>query len=64
LVYPAVWTIVILIRGATDGWVPYPFLDPAQGYGVVAIYCVGVGVSIGLLGVLVVGMSRLRLVKV
>ncbi|ROP64184.1 Pr6Pr family membrane protein [Curtobacterium sp. PhB115] len=64
LIYPAVWTIVVLIRGATDGWVPYPFLDPAQGYGVVAIYCVGVGVSIGLLGVLVVGMSRLRLVKV
>lgn len=64
LVYPAVWTIVVLVRGATDGWVPYPFLDPAQGYGVVALYCLGVGVSIVLLGVLVIGMSRLRLVKV
>jgi hypothetical protein len=64
LVYPAVWVVVVLVRGATDGWVPYPFLDPAQGYGVVAIYVVGIAVSIGLLGVLVVGMSRLRLVRV
>lgn len=64
LLYPAVWTTVVLLRGATDGWVPYPFLDPAQGYGVVAIYVVGIAVSITLLGILVVGMSRLRLVKV
>jgi len=64
LLYPAVWTIVILIRGATDGWVPYPFLNPDLGYGVVALYCLGVAASIVLLGVLVVGMSRLRLVKV
>ncbi|TDN45817.1 hypothetical protein EDF64_102230 [Curtobacterium flaccumfaciens] len=64
LLYPAVWTIVILIRGATDGWVPYPFLNPDLGYGVVAWYCLGVAASIVLLGVLVVGMSRLRLVKV
>ncbi len=64
LLYPAVWTTVVLVRGATDGWVPYPFLDPAQGYGVVAIYVVGIAVSITLLGILVVGMSRLRLVTV
>ncbi|KQS14451.1 hypothetical protein ASG04_00785 [Curtobacterium sp. Leaf183] len=64
LVYPAVWLVVILVRGATDGWVPYPFLDPAQGYGVVALYCLGVAVFIALMGILVVGMSRLRLVKV
>ena len=36
LIYPLVWTAVVLVRGATDGWVPYPFLDPAQGYSVVA----------------------------
>jgi hypothetical protein len=63
LIYPAVWLIVILIRGATDGWVPYPFLDPDLGYGVVALYCLGVAVFIALMGVLVIGMSRLRLVK-
>ncbi|MBW4043136.1 MAG: Pr6Pr family membrane protein [Acidobacteria bacterium] len=38
LVYPLVWTAVVLLRGATDGWVPYPFLDPSQGYGVVAAW--------------------------
>jgi len=64
LLYPAVWVVVVLVRGATDGWVPYPFLDPAQGYGAVAIAVVGVGVAIALLGVLVVGMSRLRPVRV
>lgn len=64
LLYPAVWTIVVLVRGATDGWVPYPFLDPGLGYGVVGLYCLGIAVSIVLLGVLVVGMSRLRIVKV
>lgn len=64
LVYPAVWLVVVLVRGATDGWVPYPFLNPSQGYGVVALYCLGVAVFIALMGVLVVGMSRLRLVRV
>jgi hypothetical protein len=64
LVYPAVWLVVVLVRGATDGWVPYPFLDPGQGYGVVALYCLGVAVFIALMGILVVGMSRLRLVRV
>ncbi|RIX26411.1 Pr6Pr family membrane protein [Amnibacterium setariae] len=36
LAYPLLWIAVVLVRGATDGWVPYPFLSPAQGYGVVA----------------------------
>ncbi|KQO62295.1 Pr6Pr family membrane protein [Curtobacterium sp. Leaf261] len=64
LVYPIVWTIVILIRGATDGFVPYPFLDPSLGYGVVALYCVGVAVFFALLSIVVIWFSRLRLVKV
>jgi hypothetical protein len=64
LVYPIVWTVVILIRGATDGFVPYPFLNPSQGYGVVALYCVGVAVFFGLMSVVVIGISRLRLIRV
>ena len=64
LIYPAVWLVVVLVRGATDGWVPYPFLNPSLGYGVVALYCLGVALFIGLMGVLVVGMSRLRLIRV
>lgn len=64
LVYPLVWTAVILGRGATDGFVPYPFLDPRQGYGVVALYCVGVAVFFVLMSVIVIGISRIRLIKV
>lgn len=38
LVFPAVWTILTMIRGAIDGWYPYPFLDPANGgYGQVLV---------------------------
>lgn len=53
LVYPLVWLVVVLIRGATDGWVPYPFLDPAHGYGsivvvVAAILVVASLVALGL----------------
>jgi hypothetical protein len=64
LVYPAVWLVVVVIRGATDGWVPYPFLDPVSGYGVVGLYCLGVAVFIGLMGLVVVALSRLRVVRV
>lgn len=64
LIYPAVWLVVVLVRGATDGWVPYPFLSPSLGYGVVALYCLGIAVFIALMGILVIGMSRLRIVKV
>lgn len=42
LVFPLVWVVVVLLRGATDGWVPYPFLDPAAGYPSVAVYCVAI----------------------
>ncbi len=42
LLFPLVWLVVVLTRGATDGWVPYPFLDPATGYGSVSIYCVAI----------------------
>lgn len=31
LPYPLVWLIVVLVRGATDGWVPYGFLLPDRG---------------------------------
>jgi len=61
LVYPIVWTAVVLIRGATDGWVPYPFLDPAQGYGVVAGYAAAIAVLFALAGGAVLLASRLGL---
>jgi hypothetical protein len=37
-VYPLAWTGLTLVRGAADGWYPYPFLNPANlGYGLVAV---------------------------
>ncbi|MCD2498998.1 Pr6Pr family membrane protein [Microbacterium nymphoidis] len=32
LPYPVVWLVVVLIRGVTDGWVPYGFLLPERGW--------------------------------
>lgn len=31
LVFPSVWVVVTLARGAVDHWYPYPFLDHANG---------------------------------
>ncbi|GGA64495.1 hypothetical protein GCM10011490_13930 [Pseudoclavibacter endophyticus] len=59
LIYPVAWTIVVLIRGATDGWVPYPFLNPAQGYDVVALYAVAIAVLFGVASALALWVTRL-----
>lgn len=46
LVYPLVWTALTLLRGAADGWYPYPFLDPANGgYSTVAVMVVAITVG-------------------
>jgi len=63
LLYPAVWMIVVLIRGATDGWVPYPFFDPALGYGVVAAYCLGIAALTVITAAIVWALSRLRIIR-
>jgi cell division protein FtsW (lipid II flippase) len=31
LVFPLIWVVLTLARGAVDHWYPYPFLDPANG---------------------------------
>ena len=62
LIYPVVWVAVVLVRGATDGWFPYPFLDPALGYGTVALYCLGIAVAVIVVGSVVWAASRVRLV--
>lgn len=60
LVYPIAWTVVVLIRGATDGWVPYPFLDPAQGYATVTLYVLLIAVTFLAVSTAVVWWSRVR----
>ncbi len=61
LVYPLSWTIVTLVRGANDGWYPYPFLDPANGgYGSVAVAIVGVLAGVLALSALFVALGNAR----
>lgn len=60
LIYPLVWIIVILIRGATDGWVPYPFLNPEQGYGTVALYALAIAVATVVFAAITWAVSRLN----
>ena len=62
-IYPLVWLAVVLVRGATDGWVPYPFLDPATGYGSVAFYSVGIAIGVAVFGALVWALSRVRIIR-
>ena len=44
LVFPAIYLVYVIVRGASTGWYPYPFLNPANvgGYGVVAAYSIGI----------------------
>ncbi|TFC91792.1 MULTISPECIES: Pr6Pr family membrane protein [Cryobacterium] len=60
LIYPIVWIMVVLVRGATDGWVPYPFLNPAQGYGVVALYALAIAVATVVFAAIIWTVSRFR----
>lgn len=59
LLHPLIWCVVTLVRGATDGWVPYPFLDPELGYPVVFAYIGGLSVAFVAVGVGVLGVGML-----
>jgi hypothetical protein len=63
LAYPAAWFAYTLIRGASEDWYPYPFVDVSAhryGYvfGIAAILLVGFAAAA--LGFVVVGNRRLR----
>ncbi len=63
LVYPLVWTLVTVVRGAIDGWYPYPFLDPANGgYGQVAVSVVGVTVAFAVIAAAIIAIGNARTV--
>ncbi|GIG53913.1 Pr6Pr family membrane protein [Demequina activiva] len=62
MVYPLVWVGVVVIRGATDGWYPYPFMDPAQGYGAIATVVGGIVVAGVALSAVVFQATRWRTV--
>ena len=60
LPYPAVWVTVVLIRGATDGWVPYGFLLPERGVASLVLHIVGLLAAIVVAGLLVWTATRTR----
>ena len=58
--YPILWLAFTLIRGAVDGWYPYPFLDPAGGWMTVLTYVVVItGFVLGVAS-LAIAYSRVR----
>ena len=62
LLYPCVWAVVVLIRGATDGWFPYPFLDPAKGYDGIAVVIAAIFVAGLVVGSMFFKTTRWRVV--
>ena len=64
MIFPAVYVVYSLIRGAAIGFYPYPFFNPEvqNGYGGVAIYCAVMLVAFVLLaiGVRAIGNARAR----
>lgn len=60
LPYPVVWLGVVLVRGATDGWVPYGFLLPERGAASLATHVAGLLLALLASGALVWALSRIR----
>lgn len=60
LSYPLLWLVVTLIRGATDGWVPYGFLLPERGPVSLTAHVVGLLTTLLLAGAAVWLLDRLR----
>lgn len=59
LPYPIVWLAVVLVRGVTDGWVPYGFLLPERGLPSLALHVVGLLGALLAAGAIVWAASRL-----
>lgn len=58
--YPFVWLAIVLMRGATDGWVPYGFLLPENGFWSLTTTVLGLLGALIVAGTLVWFASRLR----
>jgi len=60
LIYPLVYIVYTLLRGAIVGFYPYPFLNPAKvgGYGVVTLYCIAIFVAFLIVGWLLIAAAN------
>lgn len=59
--FPLVWTTYTLIRGAADGWYPYPFLDSSR-HGVIGVagYAAAIAITFVVMIALVAWVGNLR----
>jgi len=64
VIFPLVWIAFTLLRGALDGWYPYPFLEPSTGWLSVIAYVLGIAAFIVGLASLAIAYSRLRRARV
>ena len=62
LPYPVLWLTVVLLRGVTDGWVPYGFLLPERGTASLWLHIVGLLCAMLAAAALVWSLSRTRTV--
>ena len=60
LPYPVLWLVVVLVRGITDGWVPYGFLLPERGSASLAAHVAGMLAALLVAGAAVWSLSRFR----
>lgn len=62
MIFPALYTIYSLVRGAVTGFYPYPFFNPDAigGYGSVALYCAVMLVGFFVLAVAVWAIGNAR----
>ncbi len=62
MIFPAVYAIFSVVRGAFDGVYPYPFFNPdtAGGYGGVLLYCLGMVAAFFVLAVIIRWIGNLR----
>ena len=60
--YPLAWIAFTMLRGAADGWYPYPFLEPAgpHGIGGVVAYIVGLAAAMIVLALLATLRTRTK----
>lgn len=60
LIYPLVYLVIVLIRGALSGYYPYPFLDVTKlGYTQTLLNCMGVAVVFVIISTIFVGVDKM-----
>jgi len=60
LPYPVLWLVVAVVRGRTEGWVPYGFLLPERGVPSLVLHVAGLVVVLLAAGALVWAAGRTR----